>query len=148
MQNSPLQLEKSFFTAVSIRANRDGSPDAKWNVQTIPEVLKQGDEKRKWAVSLRVILKSIDDLKPCYNAEVEIAGTFSVAPTWPEANIEQLVHINGCPVLYSAAREMISNLTSRGPWPMLVLPTVSFADYAPKPPTAPTQTKAPPQAKK
>ena len=128
MKNSPLRLEKSFFTRVLIQAERDGNPEAKWEVEAIPEVAKQGEDKRKWAVVLKVKIKPLSDLKPPYQVEVEAAGSFSVEEPWPEANIEQLVHVNGPAVLYSAIREMICGVTCRGPWAMLFLPTVSFVD--------------------
>jgi len=140
MKNSPLRLEKAFFTTVCVRANSDGNPDARWTVEAIPQVVKQGEEKRKWAISLKITLKPIGESKPAYGAEIEVAGIFSVDEAWPEAKIEQLVHANGCAVLYSAAREMVCNVTSRGAWPMLLLPTVSFVDTAPKPKAASTPT--------
>jgi len=123
-----LRLEKSFFTRVVIQADREGNGEAKWEVEATPEVAKQGEDKRKWAVVLKVRIKPIGDLKPRYQVEVEAAGSFSVIEEWPEPQIEQLVHINGPAVLFSAIREMICTVTSRGPWPMLFLPTVSFVD--------------------
>jgi len=131
MKNSPLRLEKYFFTVVSIRANPDGSPEAKWAVEASPQCISQ-ENKRTWAVSLRLSVKPAGEAKPTYLAEVEIAGKFSVEESWPEERIEQLVHANASAILYSTAREMISSITSRGPWPMLLLPSVSFTDTAPK----------------
>ena len=37
-----------------------------------------------------------------------------------------LPEATGTSILYSAAREYLITVTSRGPWPALVLPTVSF----------------------
>jgi preprotein translocase subunit SecB len=133
MKNSPLRLEKLFFTRVFIHAHPEGRPDAKWEVEAVPEIVRQSDQARKWAVSLRVNIKQAGDKKPAYHGEIEIGGFFSVDEGWPEDRMEQLVHANGCAVLFSAVREMVCNVTGRGPWPMLVLPTVSFVDSAPKP---------------
>lgn len=133
MKHSPLRLERAFFTRVSIQAIPDGNPEAKWEVEAVPQIAQKGDEKRKWSVALKLTLKQIGELKPSYHVEIEAAGSFSVFEKWPDDKIEQLVHVNGSAILYSAIREMVCNLTSRGPWPMLCLPTVTFLDSAPNP---------------
>jgi len=55
----------------------------------------------------------------------EIVGFFAVAPTF-EGDPDRLVQISGTSLLYCAVREMVCNLTARGPWPMLCLPTLNF----------------------
>jgi preprotein translocase subunit SecB len=130
MKNSPLCLEKSFFTKVSILANPDGKADARWEVEAVPEITMSGGDRRKWVILLRISLRPVGDAKLTYSVEVQIVGQFSVVPAWPEEKIDMLVHANGSGLLYSSAREMICNVTARGPWPMIFLPAVSFVDNA------------------
>jgi preprotein translocase subunit SecB len=41
---------------------------------------------------------------------------------------ETLVEYNGPAVLYGSIRELVMQVTSRGPFPPIVLPTVSFVN--------------------
>jgi preprotein translocase subunit SecB len=51
---------------------------------------------------------------------------FHVVDAWPKAKVKALVEANGAALLYGAIRELVINLTSRGPWPAVVLNAVTF----------------------
>src|ERR1017187_10378335 len=60
------------------------------------------------------------------------AGFFAVDPAYPVEKVPMLVETNAPSVLYGAAREMFCNLTARGPWGMVALPSQSLYKSAPK----------------
>jgi len=57
---------------------------------------------------------------------LEVMGDFQISDSWPEPQIEKLVYVNGSGMLYSAVREMVCNITARGLFPLLLLPSISF----------------------
>jgi preprotein translocase subunit SecB len=85
------------------------------------------EKKRRWQITVRVNLLQGGDIKPTYLGHVECIGIFSVASNVPEGKIEKLVMVNGTGILYASIREMISNITARGPWPLVNLVTQSFS---------------------
>jgi preprotein translocase subunit SecB len=90
-----------------------------------------GGDKRKWQLLVRVNLTPGPNSKPTYVGFVECVGIFSVASDVQDENIERLVMVNGTGMLYASIRELILNITSRGPWPAINLVTQVFsAGYA------------------
>lgn len=81
---------------------------------------------RNWMVTLRVNFKNGTEVKIPYIGTVQCSGIFTVDAQWPEKEIEKLVMVNGTSLLYSAIREMVCNITARGPFIPLVLPSQSF----------------------
>jgi len=67
-------------------------------------------------------------------------GFIRVADSVTEENIERFVRINGTSLIFSAAREIIRAVTSRGPFQPLLLPTVTFWEAKPQ---APAEVKEP-----
>ena len=53
-------------------------------------------------------------------------GLFRVVDGWPPEKLPLLVEANGAALLYGAIRELLLNLTSRGPWPQQALRSVTF----------------------
>ncbi len=62
-----------------------------------------------------------------YTGQFELQGVFTVIDEFPEAEHLDLVGAVGPGILYAALREMVFNMTARGPWPAVTLPTVHFA---------------------
>jgi len=79
-------------------------------------------------VQVCVALKNTGEHRAAYVGSVTCVGLLNVLPDWPESDIEKLVFINGTGMLYSSIREMICNITSRGPHFMLTLPSQSFVE--------------------
>jgi preprotein translocase subunit SecB len=128
MKPSPLQLERHFFTKVHVDAHPDGDPHAKGELQTQVDLARAERDPKRYQLTLRLKLVSAGDKKPCYTAEIQVVGVVRVAEAWPEPAVQQLVQANGPALLYGAAREMLCNVTSRGPWPMVCLHSVTFVE--------------------
>lgn len=66
-----------------------------------------------------------------YSFKVSLVGYFHVDAAMKEdADANALVYANAPAILFSAAREMLALVTARGPYPAVILPTVSFHDDA------------------
>ena len=68
-----------------------------------------------------------DGSKPTYTGEVHAVGVFRVLVGVPSEEVAKLVEVNGASLLFGAIRELVLNLSGRGPWPAVCLSTVSFA---------------------
>jgi preprotein translocase subunit SecB len=69
--------------------------------------------------------KGEEDLPP-YVFEVTLIGFFKIVGLTPTPAVKGFVLNNAATILYSSARELIASATGRGPFPALVLPTVTF----------------------
>lgn len=136
MSPSPLQLERHFFTRIHLDAHRDGTPAATAEFRSEVDIARAAQDPNRFQLTLRLKLLASGDKTPHYTAEVDVVGFFHVAAGWPDAKALPLVQANGPALLYGAAREMLCNLTARGPWPMINLQSVSF--ILPPSPVSPT----------
>jgi preprotein translocase subunit SecB len=128
MSQSPLQLDRYFFVKISLEANAKGDPKAVYNIEAKTDVSRDESQERHYLVSLTVRLTPLDEAQPCYVGEVVVMGYFQVHQDYPAEKCDKLVAMNGASMLYGAVREMVSNLSARGPWPMVVLAPMNFAD--------------------
>jgi len=126
MNPSPLQLERHFFTKVLIEASSNGKLGTANQVSCEVEIGQALEEAKRFQVILRLKLSSTPDGEACYTGEIHVVGLFQVLEGWPAEKALSLVESNGPALLYGAARELLCNLTSRGPWPQVVLGSVSF----------------------
>jgi preprotein translocase subunit SecB len=86
------------------------------------QAVKQDDENMH-RLSLEIRFGGDDRTVP-YRGRVKVVGIFEVRPDCPDK--DEIVRINGGSLLYSAAREFVLSITSRGPNPPLLLPTIRF----------------------
>ena len=132
MIKSPLALEMYFFTNIQMKAQagaEDGSSQGA--LRTYLHSSRHEDDPRRWHVSLGVEqAEDKDGGCPFYTFSFEVSGLFSVDKDYPAEKTEQLIRVNGAAVLYGAIREMAANLSARGPYPPVNLPTVTFVDEA------------------
>jgi preprotein translocase subunit SecB len=144
MKQSPLRLEQHWFSKVQIEAQPDGKVGTSNLLETQVELSCAEDDARKFQVILRLKLLPAEQEKVCYTGEIHAVGIFQVVETWPKEKVQILVESNGPAVLFSAMREMICNVTARGPWPPVLLNTFTFIPAKDKEaPTVPTaETKA------
>ena len=124
---SPLQLDRYFFTKVSIEAQAECDHTVAPVVSAQVEFAQEQENPRKWMVKLRVGLEPQEENIPRYLGTLEAVGFFTVDEHWPDDKVESLASINGASVLYGAVREMVCNVTSRGPWAAVTIDTLSFA---------------------
>ena len=129
MKHSPIDLTAIHFTEVMIASTPKGI-DAdvdKVDLEIKPDLYQSPENKRNWSVTLLVEIKSKEGAEAPYTGEMEAFGFFSVSEKW-EADMEKLVFINGCGIVYAAIREMVTNITARGFFDPLILPSCSFAE--------------------
>jgi len=127
-----LQLETYFYPKIQIGTDPDyqASPEGPIRIQrqhidvkTTFKLLSQ--EEREWGVNLEI--KTVKKDKPIpYIIDIEAVGFFKVAKGYPAEEIEKLVQIGGPTMLYSATREFILTISSRGPWGSVFIPSISF----------------------
>lgn len=143
---SPLQLKEHHFTNLRVKAIEGGSPSAEPMLK--PEVWfeRVPSTTDQWKLILNLQLASADAAKPfLFEAEIQIQGLVHVTEGFPEDRKEQLALVNGFSVLYSAAREMLLNITARSGG-AVNLPTLSFVNLVQEARKQKAETnKAPPQ---
>jgi preprotein translocase subunit SecB len=137
MKISPLRLKGYWLTEVSIRTNPSyniegelaNSPD----VQLKGEVTRarRDDDAREWKVDLRISLSEAEKPLP-YQVTIGATGIFEVLPGFPDDVLERLVAVNAPAVLFGSMREIVAQITSRGPYDQLILPSVTFIDERPR----------------
>jgi preprotein translocase subunit SecB len=126
MNASPLQLERHFFTKVQIDANPVGKVGDPNQLNCEVEVgTAEGDPKR-FQLTMRLRLLSAAGDQACYTGEVHAVGLFRVVDSWPTEKVLTLVQANGSALLYGAIRELLLSITARGPWPPVLLMSVTF----------------------
>lgn len=112
-----------------------------------PDCYVEAGQHLKDLSRFRVLLKITsevdgkDQLLP-YHFKVTLIGFFRAVGFKPTANIDPFLVRNAATILYSSARELLASVTGRGPFPALVLPTVSFIDLEPESAKAPSQKVA------
>lgn len=130
MMPSPLRLEAHFFTHIHLEACEKGAKELAVGVFKSQLNCKQHQEDpEKWMVTLG-LWQQEDKEKGCpqYTFHLEVVGLFAVDKKYPPEKAEVLVRANGAAILYGAIREMVANLSARGPFAQVNLPTVTFVD--------------------
>lgn len=130
MNPSPLRLDRHFFSKIAIAASTKPGPHVDPEMEISLNVLKSEAESGQFMVDLTVRLGAARGGEASYTGETTAVGFFSIAKGWPEEKAAKLVEINGASILYGATRELIINLTARGPWANHVLPSISFVEPA------------------
>jgi preprotein translocase subunit SecB len=126
---SPLQLKEHGFTAVRIQAMEKGSSAAEPSLTTGIWFEQVPTNANQWKLVLTLQLGSKDAAKPfAYEAEIKLQGLVQVSDGFLQEQKEQLALVNGFSILYSAAREMLLNITARSAYGAMTLPTISFVN--------------------
>ena len=123
---APLRLDVYFFDSLSIRVNPKGSLnyqltedqlliDAKYCLNT--------EDPTKHKVTLTVQNRP-ENSSATYLFSATVIGIFTI-PNPADQNSLPHVVVTGSSMLFGGIREMLLNLTGRGPFPNLILPTVS-----------------------
>lgn len=128
----PLHLDKYFFPVAQSVADPDFGEKGNGRVpEFIPEItvnFNPPDKGNIYQLALEIDVQPDDEdhLLP-YNVHLVAIGMFRVAPGWDDP--VKMILVNGTSILYSAARELIITITSRGPWAPLILPTYNFLEH-------------------
>jgi len=152
MNASPLQLDHYFFAEAHCKASPEPpEPDdlnfgAADPTRFSTEIKMFKGESDPDTYQIQLAVKSTEEAVPkgAYDLTVHVIGYFRVDPDYEHEHLEHLVQINGASALYSAARDFVLTLTSRGPWGPLLLPTVNFRIGQGKPAAAVAEGDWPP----
>ena len=141
MIGSPLQLMRYFVTECHVTASKQFKPEERMIVDgdllEVEPACKAVKNSRHWEVRLRIKFQPGPEVNTPYFFTLEVVGFFQVLPNFPEEKVKPLVQTNGPSVLYGIAREVVREMTGRGPFPQMFLPSVAFA-----PPKTTTGTAA------
>lgn len=145
--NPPLRLERYFYTKIVCLANPEFKPaeegqTAKIELQSHSQLMRHAEDEMRWQVVLDLKTPSMEESGSPYELDFQIVGFFQVSDDYPADKMEKLVGINGTSMLYSSARDFIMTISSRGPWPPIFLPTVTYGQ-----PSAQDANKEPKQQK-
>lgn len=124
MQPSLLRLNKIYFRRIRLdAAEKPGIGKGELKLQV--EVLRNKENAAQWRVELTVWLGGQD---APYTGEICAVGEYAVGSEQSEEAASNLVNVNGPSVLYSSIRELVLTLSGRGPYPSLLLPSITFID--------------------
>ncbi len=126
----PLQLERYFFPKVEVNAAPPGGSETKppkktaYNLEITPSTEKIAEDR--WHAIIQIRVTPATEVDRQYVVALDVVGFFKVAPELSEPDAKKLVTVTGCSILYSAARELLLVVTSRGPYAPVTLPTISL----------------------
>ena len=132
--NTPLQLEHYFFEKMHCVANPDFDFEQaeEENLADSDDFLvktglaRNTENEQEFQIRVEAQFQPGNSKSARYEFEFSAVGFFKVDPDFEHDDIERLVQINGASVLYSAMREFVLTITSRGPYGPLMLPTINF----------------------
>jgi preprotein translocase subunit SecB len=126
---SPLQLKGHQFTNVRVRSIDGGKADGATSFKPTIWFEHVPNSPNQWRIVLTIQCLNEDPAKPyLYEAEIIVQGIVEVNEGFPEDKKEQLAIVNGLSILFSAAREMLINITARSVYGGITLPTFSFVN--------------------
>jgi preprotein translocase subunit SecB len=145
MRAAQISLTNYFVSELEFTTNLAFNGEKPWTIRVEDLDVKKetkptSEDHRKWEVSLHVKLIERLERNLPYNIALKILGFIGVDESVKNENIERLVEINGASLVFSAAREIVRAITSRGPNGFVLLPTVTF--WEPKPLPAPVLEKS------
>jgi len=123
----PLTVKEYFFPFVQVSADPEFTPGDP--VEQIDFETKVGvdhnPENGLYQVNLEITaLPENEKKRTPYAIHLIVVGLFTVSDKIEDP--VKLLQITGASILYSAAREFLITITSRGPWAPFFLPTISF----------------------
>lgn len=133
MKTSNLQLDNYFIKAISFSHNKNfkntedaviESPSLKVKCNYANAVKHSNSRECEVEISLT---ESSAGTFP-YQFDIAMSGLFGVNPNLSSESAETLFRVNAPALLYSAAREIIFNITSHTEHQPFMLPSVSFID--------------------
>lgn len=123
----PLELKRYFFPYVQVAADADHEP-SDYEIETDFEVrtsINHDEKSDIYQVVLEITAEPEDEASNLpYSIQLVTVGLFVVDEEFPDK--DKLLRVTGASMLYSAAREFIITITSRGPWAPVIIPTYSF----------------------
>lgn len=132
---SSLKCRGYYVTELALTANPHHQTPEKINldfadltIEANAEPVNSEEGAPFWRVALRVHQNVGPEKNAPYNFAIALLGTFDVHPRFPADRAKQLVEVNGSSILYGAARQILRDAMSNGPFRPLLLPTASFIE--------------------
>ena len=130
---APLQLERYFFTKVVVGTNTEFRPSDMVPGQPIDvdlsltmDLAKNPNDPNKFQLTLSISKIVGKNFPLPYDLDLQAVGLFTIDSSFNHPNMDRLVQVSGGSILYSAAREFVLLITSRGPWHSFQLPTITL----------------------
>ena len=123
---APLRLDIYFFDSLSIKVNPKGSLNYHLTEEQLvidAEYSLNMEDPTKHKVILTVQNRP-EDPSATYLFSATVIGIFTISDPADKNSLPHVV-VTGSSMLFGGIREMLLNLTGRGPFPNLLLPTVS-----------------------
>lgn len=133
MKTSNLQLDNYFIKAFSFSVNDDFKQDSEAE-NTSPSFKVKCDytnaarEKHQRRCDVEIELAEVSKNSFPYGFNISLYGTFTINKELEVETGEKLFRVNAPALLYSAAREIIFNMTSHTEHQAFLLPSVTFID--------------------
>jgi preprotein translocase subunit SecB len=89
------------------------------------DIAQSTKDQSKFRLTLLIASKEENEESP-YIFNIKLVGYFSLAGIEPFIGMDVWVYQNAVMLLYTTAREIIASTTGRGPFPALILPTLTF----------------------
>ena len=136
MKISPLQLDEFFLTKLNIKqvgsfTKAEEISGQDYIVKVDYDVSRNVDKKNQFRLDLRVRI-SLPQKSSGFSIDSEILGFFSFPLKTPEDDMQYLIRINGCTILYSLLRGQVAMLTGSFPHGKFNIPTVVMHDIIKK----------------
>jgi preprotein translocase subunit SecB len=125
---SPLLLERYHFTKLHLDV-LDGelADDGPNDLQVETDFRLHSTDSSRFLVELTLGMHGMPSRPGSYEVSLVVQGFFAFIDSEIPSEQRDALISNAAPtILYGAAREMIVGLTSRGPFPALILPSVRF----------------------
>jgi preprotein translocase subunit SecB len=92
------------------------------------DVARHAIEKNRFRLAFRVGVKSKTPAPVDYSLDCEIVGFFHFPENTKDDDMQRLIRLNGCTLLYGILRGQLANITGSFPRQKLILPTVMMED--------------------
>jgi preprotein translocase subunit SecB len=141
MYPSPLILDRHFFTKVELNSHPEGQVGTINLLHSDGQIGTDEREPRRFQLTYKLKITSPPDKQSTYTGEIHAVGLFRVVEGYPLEKAGDLVSAYGTSLLFAAIRELLLNLTSRGPFPPLMLSSFNFMPPPQKTEQAPLPAK-------
>jgi preprotein translocase subunit SecB len=131
MKLSPLQLEGYALIDLAYRANQEHKPDAETvyteqDIEIITTCQRDPKDEQRRILTLKLRFQPRVEANSPYYISLELGGALRVSPELQAEDPDTLIKVNGAGLLYGVAREVIRQVTCIGPYPALLIPSVTF----------------------
>lgn len=128
MSNNLVELEHYFFPEISVIANPEWRPEqgdkARPHLDIHSDCSEVEGKADTYAVQLKISIESTEENPSQYNIELMAYGILVAHENLHDKKKNMLV--TGASILYSASRELLLGVMSRGPWPPIMLHAMPF----------------------